>query len=71
MATEYADLGDWKNLVNLDESLLRPSDIDELIGDPTKAQNVLNWKPKMSFKDLVKSMVEHDLEYLKLQTEPF
>ena len=71
LATEYADLGDWKNLVNLDESLLRPSDIDELIGDPTKAQNVLNWKPKMSFKDLVKSMVEHDLEYLKLQTEPF
>tara|TARA_B100001540_G_scaffold51205_1_gene46192 strand:- start:1004 stop:1984 length:981 start_codon:yes stop_codon:yes gene_type:complete len=71
LATEYADLGDWKNLVNLDESLLRPSDIDELIGDPTKAQNVLNWKPKMSFKDLVKSMVEHDLEYIKLQTEPF
>tara|TARA_Y100000996_G_C22525841_1_gene644395 strand:- start:673 stop:1653 length:981 start_codon:yes stop_codon:yes gene_type:complete len=71
LATEYADLGDWKNLVNLDESLLRPSDIDELIGDPTKAQNVLNWKPKMSFKDLVKSMVEHDLEYIKLQTQPF
>ena len=71
LATEYADLGDWKNLVNLDESLLRPSDIDELVGDPTKAQNVLNWKPKMSFKDLVKSMVEHDLEYIKLQTQPF
>lgn len=71
LATEYADLGDWKNLVNIDESLLRPSDIDELIGNPTKAKNVLNWKPKISFKELVKSMVEHDLEYIKLQTEPF
>ena len=71
LATQYADLGDWKNIVTVDESLLRPSDIDELIGDPTKAQNVLNWKSKMTFNDLVKSMVEHDLEYIKLQTEPF
>jgi len=71
LATQYADLGDWKNIVTVDESLLRPSDIDELVGDPTKAQNVLNWKSKMTFNDLVKSMVEHDLEYIKLQTEPF
>ena len=71
LATQYADLGDWKDIVTLDKQLLRPSDIDELIGDPTKAQRVLNWKPKMKFEDLVKSMVEYDLEYIKLQTEPF
>ena len=70
LATQYADLGDWKDIVILDKHLLRPSDIDELIGDPTKAQRVLDWKPKMKFKDLVKSMVEYDLEYIKLQTEP-
>ena len=71
LATQYADLGDWKDIVTLDKQLLRPSDIDELIGDPTKAQRVLDWKPKMKFEDLVKSMVEHDLEYIKLQTAPF
>ena len=71
LATDYAGLGDWKDIVKLDKDLLRPSDIDDLVGDSTKAQNVLKWKPKMEFKDLVKSMVEHDLEYIKLQTEPF
>ena len=70
LATQYADLGDWKDIVILDKHLLRPSDIDELICDPTKSQRVLDWKPKMKFKDLVKSMVEYDLEYIKLQTEP-
>jgi GDPmannose 4,6-dehydratase len=70
LAAEFADLGDWHNIVEIDETLQRPTDIDELIGDSTKARNQLGWKPKMDFKDLVKSMVEHDLEMTKLTIDP-
>ena len=70
LAAEYAGLGDWHDLVEIDKSLLRPTDIEELIGDASKARKQLGWKPKTEFKDLVKSMVEHDLEFVKLKTDP-
>ena len=69
LATEYAELGDWHELVEIDHEL-RPTDIDDLIGDSSKAQKQLQWKPKMKFKDLVKNMVEHDLDYFKLRSDP-
>ena len=43
---------------------------DDLVGDSSKAQKQLQWKPKMKFKDLVKNMVEHDLDYFKLRSDP-
>ena len=61
LATEYADMGDWHDFVDIDESLMRPTDIEELIGDSTKAREKLGWTPKNSFQDLVKIMVDHDL----------
>lgn len=61
LASEYTNLGDWHNFVDIDESMLRPTDIEELIGDSSKAREKLGWKPKTNFKDLVKLMVEHDL----------
>ena len=67
LATEYAGLGDWREYVEIDYEL-RPTDIDVLVGDPSKAQKQLLWKPKMKFKDLIKNMVEHDLEYFKLRS---
>lgn len=70
MATEFAGLGDWHNIVDIDKSLMRPTDIDELIGDSSKARKQLGWKPKMSFKELVKSMVEHDMDYFKQNMDP-
>ena len=70
LAAEYAGLGDWHDFVEIDKSLLRPTDIEELIGDASKAIKQLGWKPKTEFKDLVKSMVEHDLEFVKLKTDP-
>lgn len=70
LATEYADLGDWHNFVEIDESTKRPTDIDDLVGDSSKAQKYLNWKPKTDFKTLVKMMVDHDLEYQKLKLDP-
>jgi len=71
LATEYAGLGDWHDFVEIDESILRPTDIDELLGDSSKAKSLLKWKPKLSFKDLVKEMVQHDLEYFKLRLDAF
>lgn len=71
LATEIADLGDWHNLVEIDKKLLRPTEIDDLVGDSTKARDVLGWKPKISFKELVKMMVEHDMDYFRHQVDPF
>ena len=71
LASEYSGLGDWKNYVEIDESIKRPADIDELIGDSSKARKVLGWSPKMIFSDLVKIMVDHDMNYYKLRMDPF
>jgi GDPmannose 4,6-dehydratase len=65
IATEVAELGDWHDFVEIDEKNLRPTDIDELIGDSSKARKQLNWRPKVSFKELVEMMVKHDLKYFK------
>jgi len=70
LATEFMGLGDWKDIIEIDKALLRPTDIENLVGNSSKARKQLGWKPKTSFKDLVKSMVEHDLEYVKLRTDP-
>ena len=46
----------------IDSNLIRPAEVDTLLADYSKAKKILNWKPKMSFDDLVVSMVEHDLK---------
>ena len=56
---------DWRKHVEVDRNYLRPTEVDKLLGDSSKAVNVLGWKPKMSFKDLVRIMVEPDLELAK------
>ena len=59
----FATVGidDWKPYVQTDTALLRPAEVDQLIGDATKARNALGWKPKVTFKDLVEMMVHNDL----------
>jgi GDPmannose 4,6-dehydratase len=47
--------------VKIDERFKRPSEVDLLIGDSTKAQSILNWKPTVNFHGLVQMMVENDL----------
>jgi len=71
LASEQAGLGDWHDFVEIDKSNMRPTDIDELTGDYSKARKQLGWKPKMKFKDLVKYMVEHDIDYFKLRIDPY
>jgi len=51
----------WKDFVKVDPKYFRPAEVDVLLGDSTKARRVLGWKPKVSFKELVRLMVEADL----------
>jgi len=53
---------DWKDYVEIDQRYCRPSEVDQLRGDYSKAKKELGWTPKTGFKELVKIMVEHDLE---------
>jgi GDPmannose 4,6-dehydratase len=66
---EAADLLeiDWKKVVKIDPRYFRPSEVDVLLGDPSKARKKLKWKPKITFKQLVKLMVESDLELIEKQ----
>ena len=54
----------WEDHVVFDEKFMRPAEVDLLIGDPTKAETVLGWKRKVTFEDLVTSMVDADLAQL-------
>jgi GDPmannose 4,6-dehydratase len=53
---------DWQKYVELEERFLRPTEVDMLIGDPSKAHTILGWEPKVRFHQLVEMMVEADLE---------
>jgi GDPmannose 4,6-dehydratase len=61
-AFKYSGLGDWNDFVEIDKKYLRPQDIDDLVGDATKAKNELGWEPTMQFTKLVEKMVDSDLE---------
>lgn len=63
----YLDL-DWKEFVETDPRYYRPAEVDILLGDPSKARRVLGWEPKVSFKELVQIMVDHDLELARLES---
>jgi len=71
LAAEYTGLGDWHDFVEIDESIKRPTDIVELVGDASKAKKVLGWKPKVGFKELIKMMVDHDMNFFKSSMDPF
>jgi len=61
----YVNLN-WQDYVEFDERYLRPTEVDLLIGDPTKADQKLGWKPTVTFEQLVALMVEADLRVLGL-----
>ena len=52
---------DWKKYVEIDPRYYRPAEVDLLLGNPAKAKEKLGWKPKTTFKELVKIMLEYDL----------
>jgi GDPmannose 4,6-dehydratase len=53
---------EWQKYVEIDPWYYRPSEVDLLLGDATKARTKLGWEPKVKFKDLVRLMIEHDLK---------
>jgi GDPmannose 4,6-dehydratase len=56
---------DWKKHIEMDERYLRPSEVDLLLGDASKAKRQLGWVPKTRFRDLVRLMVDADVQLLK------
>jgi GDPmannose 4,6-dehydratase len=58
---------DWREYVVHDTRYERPSEVDLLIGDPAKAKKLLDWTPTVTFKKLVRIMVEHDLKLARAE----
>ncbi len=61
LAFQHVEL-DWREHVELDQRYLRPTEVDRLLGDYTKARTVLGWEPATSLSELAGIMVEHDME---------
>ncbi len=55
---------DWQKFVRVDPALLRPAEVDHLIGDASKAKRVLGWRPQVTFEGLIRMMVDEDLARL-------
>ena len=68
IAFEHVGL-DYNDFVKIDPRFVRPAEVDLLLGDSTKAQKELNWDIRVSFEDLVKMMVDADLEIYKSRTK--
>ena len=64
LAFEYAGL-DWKKHVEIDPRYFRPAEVDLLLGDAAKARTKLGWQPKVTFKELVRMMVDADIELVR------
>ncbi|MCJ7653717.1 MAG: GDP-mannose 4,6-dehydratase [Dehalococcoidia bacterium] len=66
-AFTYAGL-DWKRYVRIDSRYFRPTEVELLRADSTKARKILGWQPKVTFKELVRIMVDADKEAIGLRT---
>ena len=60
-----AGINDWERYVETDPRFLRPAEVDYLIGDASKAHQQLGWRPRITFDELVRMMVENDLQLVK------
>ena len=59
---------DWQKHVRVDPALLRPAEVEHLLGDSSKARAELGWRPTVDFKQLVEMMVDADLHRLSAST---
>jgi len=55
---------DWQKYVKVDTALLRPAEVDHLLGDSSKARKALGWTPQVDFRQLIEMMVDADLQRL-------
>jgi GDPmannose 4,6-dehydratase len=66
----FAHVGlDWQKHVEVDPALFRPAEVNTLRGDATKARTVLGWRPEVSFPELVRMMVDADMQRVKREIE--
>jgi GDPmannose 4,6-dehydratase len=65
VAFDEAGLGDFERYVTIDPAFVRPAEVDHLIGDSSKADRDLGWKPQTTFEELIRLMTRADLELLK------
>ncbi|QCX26499.1 GDP-mannose 4,6-dehydratase [Nocardioides jishulii] len=65
IAFDQVGVSDWEKYVRQDPKFLRPAEVDTLVGDASKAKQVLGWEPKVDFETLVRMMVDADLDALK------
>ncbi len=63
----YVNL-DWHDYVEIDPRYFRPTEVDYLMADPSKSRGAFGWEPRVFFKDLVRVMVDADLELLGLDS---
>ena len=67
----FAHVGlDWRQYVVVDERFLRPAEVYTLLGDATKAREKLGWEPEVGFEEMVRQMVDWDLEQVAHQSAP-
>ena len=66
LAFNYAGL-DQEKYITIDPRYFRPTEVEELVADPSKARDNLHWEPKIKFKDLTKIMVDSDMRALGLR----
>lgn len=59
---------DWKEYVKIDPRYFRPTEVDYLLADATRAREILGWEPRVYFRDLVRIMVDADLELIGLES---
>lgn len=65
LAFTYIGIEDWEKYISFDESLSRPAEVVSVLGDFSKANNALNWKPKFNLDQIVHEMIKFDLHILE------
>ncbi len=60
---------DYRDHVKTDETMLRPAEVDHLVGDPSKAREAFGWEPQVGFRELIEMMVDADMELVERETK--
>jgi GDPmannose 4,6-dehydratase len=67
LAFAHVDL-DWEEYVTVDPRFVRPAEVESLLANPAKVRRVLDWEPTVSFEQMVRMMVDADLERLRVKS---
>jgi GDPmannose 4,6-dehydratase len=70
VAFDEAGIDDWERYVKIDPAFLRPAEVDQLIGNPAKAKDLLDWEPETTFEELIRLMTRADLEAFGKEVSP-